>query len=192
MSTKHAIRQKLRETLRRLDTDYQAQASIHACRHVIQSSIYQSAAHVALYAKKSSEISPDPLARDAWTHSKALYLPRISSEQLTFHRYTTETPLSNNIYSILEPPADSPTVPVDTPDLIILPLLAFDKTGTRLGQGKAFYDRTLKNSASDSAPFLLGLAYACQEQDNLPKMTHDISLDAIATEEGIYYCKESK
>lgn len=71
-----------------------------------------------------------------------------------------------------------------TPDLIIAPLLAFDRAGGRLGQGGGHYDRTIEGLRAGGPVFVIGLAYAGQEVDALPVEPHDQRLDAILTEIG--------
>ena len=68
------------------------------------------------------------------------------------------------------------------PDLVIVPLLAFDRDGVRLGQGGGYYDRALKALRDTREVFVLGLAYSGQETANLPREPHDQALDAILTE----------
>jgi 5-formyltetrahydrofolate cyclo-ligase len=68
------------------------------------------------------------------------------------------------------------------PDLVIAPLLAFDRKGGRLGQGAGHYDRTLANLRALKPVFVLGLGYAGQEVAEIPLEAHDQRLDAILTE----------
>jgi 5-formyltetrahydrofolate cyclo-ligase len=69
------------------------------------------------------------------------------------------------------------------PDLVIIPLLGFDKTGTRLGFGKGYYDRTI--AVMDKRPTLVGYAFAAQELDSIPREPHDVPLDYLVTEAGV-------
>lgn len=73
--------------------------------------------------------------------------------------------------------------PVVAPDLVLVPLLGFDRKGTRLGYGGGYYDRTL--SVLEKRPRLIGFAYAQQELDEIPREAHDVPLDAIVTEHGV-------
>ena len=75
------------------------------------------------------------------------------------------------------------TAPVVEPDIMLIPLLGFDSTGTRLGYGKGHYDRTIVRMTKK--PQLIGLAFAAQEFKQLPREAHDIPLDAIITETGL-------
>jgi 5-formyltetrahydrofolate cyclo-ligase len=75
------------------------------------------------------------------------------------------------------------------PDFLLVPLLAFDRSGNRLGYGAGYYDRTL---AALPGRFRLGVAYAAQELDEVPAGPYDARLDAVATEQGVIHCKEQK
>ena len=75
---------------------------------------------------------------------------------------------------------------VVVPDLLLVPLLAFDSRGYRLGYGGGFYDRTLADLRAAGPVRTLGLAYAAQEVPVVPSGDHDIRLDAIATERGLH------
>jgi 5-formyltetrahydrofolate cyclo-ligase len=69
------------------------------------------------------------------------------------------------------------------PDVILMPLLGFDKHGTRLGYGGGYYDRTLTKLTK--RPKLVGFAFAAQEFDHIPREAHDVPLDAVVTENGV-------
>jgi len=69
------------------------------------------------------------------------------------------------------------------PDVILMPLLGFDKHGTRLGYGGGYYDRTLGRISKK--PRLIGFAFALQEFDHIPRGPHDVPLDAVVTEKGV-------
>ncbi len=73
------------------------------------------------------------------------------------------------------------------PDFLLVPLLAFDRRGYRLGYGAGFYDRTL---AALPRRFALGVAYAVQQVAAVPAGPHDVRLDAVATENGVIFCKD--
>ncbi|MBN9308938.1 MAG: 5-formyltetrahydrofolate cyclo-ligase [Devosia sp.] len=83
-------------------------------------------------------------------------------------------------YGTLAPADDAPRA---EPDVILMPLLGFDKHGTRLGYGGGYYDRTL--AALGRRPRLIGFAFTLQEVDDIPREGHDVPLDAIVTEAGV-------
>ena len=77
------------------------------------------------------------------------------------------------------------TAPVAVPGLIIVPLLAFDAHGTRLGYGKGHYDRTV--TAMARRPRVVGFAYSGQQLERIPRAPHDVALDAVVTEQGVVH-----
>jgi 5-formyltetrahydrofolate cyclo-ligase len=101
----------------------------------------------------------------------------VDPKTMVFRRYRPGEPMMVGGFGTLAPTSDAPVV---VPDLIILPMVAFDRTGTRLGHGAGFYDRAL--AAIAPRPPLLGLAFSVQEVDRIPHEAHDIRLDWIVTE----------
>lgn len=89
-------------------------------------------------------------------------------------------PLYEAGFGTLAPAEEAPRA---APDVILMPLLGFDKHGTRLGYGGGYYDRTL--AALPKRPRLIGFAFALQEVDHIPRDGHDVPLDAIVTEQGV-------
>ena len=79
--------------------------------------------------------------------------------------------------------APAELAPQAEPDVVLMPLLGFDRLGTRLGYGGGYYDRTL--ARLHKKPRLIGLAFAAQELDAIPRAEHDVPLDAIVTEAGV-------
>ena len=105
--------------------------------------------------------------------------PRVVKDQpLEFHRVPDGDVLAPGSFGIPEPLSDWPRA---VPDVLLVPLLAFDAHGHRLGQGGGFYDRTL---AMLKVP-AIGIAYAGQESDSIPHEAHDRTLDMVLTEQGI-------
>lgn len=134
---------------------------------------------VAGYMRMRSEIDPLPLMLRLAGLGCALALPRTpprrSGAGLSFHPWAPGDPLTRSAFGVLEPPADAPRV---RPDLILVPLLGFDRSRQRLGYGAGHYDRTL--AALPGAP-AVGVAFAAQQVDALPVGPHDVALDAIVT-----------
>ena len=98
-------------------------------------------------------------------------------------RANSDQPLQPDAARVPSPTAAAPAL---IPDLIIAPLLAFDRAGFRLGQGGGYYDRTLQALRAAGPVFVVGLAYAGQEVEAAPRDDHDQPLDAILTETGYH------
>ena len=104
---------------------------------------------------------------------------------LTFRRWTPETMMVPGKMDIPEPPADAETV---VPDLLFVPLAAFDRRGHRIGYGAGFYDRTLAFLRVEKEVAAIGLAYAAQEVLFVPADDHDEPLDMVVTEKDVIVC----
>jgi 5-formyltetrahydrofolate cyclo-ligase len=135
----------------------------------------------ALYYGFGSEISPhilaDQLAEAGWT----LALPSVEGESgaMVFRRWDRDAPLIRDAIGLRAPSDENDIL---EPDLVVVPLLAFDRDGLRLGQGGGYYDRALERLKAGRELFVLGLGYSGQETANLPHEPHDQALDAILTE----------
>lgn len=102
---------------------------------------------------------------------------------LVFRRWTPGMALEAGGFGTHHPPADAPEV---RPDVLFVPMLAFDTQGYRLGWGGGFYDRTLETLRADGRPVIaVGCAYAGQQMDNVAHDAHDQPLDWIATDRGV-------
>jgi 5-formyltetrahydrofolate cyclo-ligase len=104
-------------------------------------------------------------------------------QPLEFHLVPDGEVLRRGSHGVHEPQGHWPSV---MPHLLLVPLLAFDRNGHRLGYGGGFYDRTLSAYRIRA----IGLAYAAQEMENLPTEAHDIALDGVLTERGLTRYKE--
>lgn len=136
---------------------------------------------VAGYRARGGEIDPWPLMQRLAAAGVRLTLPVASDREspLIFRAFAAGDPLAPDAFGIASPPPEATEV---QPDLIITPLLAFDRFGGRIGQGGGHYDRTLALMRARAPVFALGLAYAGQEVARLPLEPHDQRLDAILTE----------
>ncbi len=136
---------------------------------------------VAAYLPIRSECDSRPIIERLAASGMALALPAVvDSSTIVFRRYAPGAPLTASGFGTLAPPPDQPVV---DPELIIIPLVAFDRTGTRLGHGRGHYDRALARLAARGLrPRLVGIAFAVQEVEVIPGEPHDVRLDWIVTE----------
>jgi 5-formyltetrahydrofolate cyclo-ligase len=136
---------------------------------------------VAGYAPQGGEIDPGPLMLRFEAAGATLALPVAASAgaPLVFRAWTPAAERVRDAAGIAAPP---PTAAELEPDLVIVPLLAFDRSGMRLGQGAGYFDRTLQALEARGPVFTLGLAYAGQGVARVPAEEHDRRLDAILTE----------
>ena len=141
-------------------------------------------ASIAVYRAIGSEIDPQPLAVALAARGRSLCLPVVVARDapLLFRRWGPGDVLEADAAGC---PAPLPLAEVIRPDLILVPLLAFDARGGRLGQGGGFYDRTLDGlRRHPSPPGFIGLAFAGQEIAAVPMASHDQRLDGVLTESG--------
>jgi 5-formyltetrahydrofolate cyclo-ligase len=137
---------------------------------------------VAGYWPMGTEIDPRPLLQGLRDRGVVIALPVALAPDapLAFRLWDAAVPLVPDCYGIAAPAADQPLL---TPSIILVPLLAFDRHGGRLGQGGGHYDRTLAALRAAGPVMAVGVAYAGQEQEALPTEAHDERLDGIVTEE---------
>ena len=133
------------------------------------------------YMPMGSEFDPWPIIERLRATGAPLCLPWSADREspLLFRRFDSRAGLIADSAGIPSPPPSSPEM---DPDLVLCPLLAFDRQGHRLGQGAGHYDRTLIALRARKPVFVLGVGYAAQEVASLPVGPHDAPLDAIATE----------
>jgi 5-formyltetrahydrofolate cyclo-ligase len=138
------------------------------------------------YHALAGEADPALLLQALARRGHAIAFPRVAAKDqpLQFHRLPDGAALAAGAYGIQEPASHFPVV---TPDLLLVPLLAFDVRRHRLGYGGGFYDRTLFALKKGAAPQMraIGIAYAGQHVSSLPAEPHDIALDGILTENGL-------
>lgn len=142
----------------------------------------------AVYRAQGSEMDTAALARALTARGVDLALPVVIQRDapMTFRRWSPGDPLEVDVAGV---PAPLPLAGMVEPDVVFVPLLAFDASGARLGQGGGYYDRTLAPLVSRAPrPWFVGLAYAGQELDHLPREPHDIALHGVLTEIGYRPC----
>jgi 5-formyltetrahydrofolate cyclo-ligase len=115
---------------------------------------------------------------------------------MRFVRYRPDSVMRKNRYGIAEPnPRHGEIIPVRQLDLVLLPLVAFDARGWRLGSGAGFYDRSLQHLRAGRRwrrPLLIGVGYECQRVPELAPDTWDVPVDAMLTERGLQRALRAK
>ena len=136
---------------------------------------------MAAYLPIRSECDPRPIIVQARALGITIVLPAVTDPvTLAFRRHEPGDPLAAGGFGTLAPTPDRPVL---DPDLVVMPLVAFDRSGSRLGHGRGFYDRALARLAARGVrPKLVGIAFATQEVEVIPAEPHDVRLDWIVTE----------
>lgn len=211
------LRRQMRALRGRLSQRERAEAARGLARVLLRSRLLQSGKHIAVYLKQGSEADLCEIIELARRRGCQLYLPVVTSyrnRRMRFMRFDAATPLRPNRYGILEPrPAYPVPLAVRHLDVVLVPLVAVDAQGWRLGSGAGYYDRCLHHLAlsrvrhpgsplsADSAlpsgrhagaaprwrrPRLVGVCYEFQRVPRLDPQPWDVPLDAVVTERGFY------
>jgi 5-formyltetrahydrofolate cyclo-ligase len=149
------------------------------------------ARRVACYLANDGEMDVGPVMDLLRASGGRVFLPSLHGRELWFFPYDNGTPLRANRFGIPEPElsAQNRCRPRDL-DLVLMPLVAFDTAGNRLGMGGGYYDRTfsyLRNRVTWKKPLLIGIAYEFQRLESLPSQPWDIALHGVATERQVYH-----
>lgn len=168
---------------RRMAHQAAEQAADDLCNHLLASRLLTGAAVISAYRPIRTELDPTPLMNALHEAGHVLGVPVIQGEgqPLVFHQWWPGIPMKDGAFGAEVPAAGQAVVP----DLLLLPMLAFDNQGWRLGYGGGFYDRTLEQLRQHRSVRAIGIAYAAQQIDFVPTESTDQRLDAIATETGI-------
>jgi 5-formyltetrahydrofolate cyclo-ligase len=136
---------------------------------------------VSGFSPLKSEINPVPLMRAFADAGAGLALPVVAGrgKPLIMRSWTFGAPLVAGVWGIREPPPDAPEM---FPDILIVPLLAFDRTGHRIGYGAGYYDMTIARLRGIKPVIAVGIAYAAQEIAEIPTTERDARLDFVLTE----------
>jgi 5-formyltetrahydrofolate cyclo-ligase len=184
---KAQLRQELRRRRQALGSSSQLAAAEAATSHITGLPRWPGARRIALYLANDGEIDTTPLGALCRTAGKQLFLPVIDETNLLeFAEWIDGDELVVNRYGIPEPPRHSPRGPATALDIIIMPLVGWDRQGGRLGMGGGFYDRAL---AGIKGPLLVGLAHAVQEVPQVPGDDWDVPLDFVVTESALHQCR---
>ncbi|MCW6506683.1 5-formyltetrahydrofolate cyclo-ligase [Lichenifustis flavocetrariae] len=116
----------------------------------------------------------------------SLPVPIARGEPLVFRRWSPGEPLEQGSWGIEQPPVEAPTV---EPDVLFVPLAAFDRRGARIGYGAGYYDATLAALRRKKHVRAIGVAFSCQEVLYVPAEDHDQPLDLVLTERDVILCE---
>ena len=143
---------------------------------------------VSGFSPLKSEINPLPLLRKLAAAGARLALPVVAGrgKPLIMRTYAFGQPLSAGVWGIREPREDAPEV---EPDILIVPLIAFDRRGNRIGYGAGYYDLTIDRLRGLKAITAVGIAYAAQEVAQVPTTARDARLDLVLTERETIDCR---
>lgn len=178
---KAALRQEYQAHRTSLSEDDYQQKNQQVVERLFAAYSYAGMVHCFLPATRQREVDTWPIIRRLWTMPTVQVLvPRCrpSGNELSHHALTPDASLKNNRWGIPEP-VDSPEHPASSVDWVLVPLLAFDQQGHRVGYGKGFYDRFLAGCRPDTHKVGLSLFSSTEDIDDLG--AQDVALDAVVT-----------
>ena len=175
--TKDEIRIKMKEIRKHLTDEYIKKSSFSITKKIISLPEFKNSSSVCVFISAFNEPDTKYLIKACKEQNKTVYAPvtDVSSGTLSLYRLTDE--LHSGAYGIMEPSISQKADPNDI-DIFIVPGLAFDKKGERIGFGGGYYDKILKNSRS----FKIGICYSFQYLDVIPHEKYDITMDIVVTE----------
>ncbi len=192
-SSKAPIRKMMRARRRGLDSGAQQLAARRLAHQLERLRIYRPGRCIAFYLANDGEIDPHAAMRKAAKAGVRCYVPivpRPGSRRLRFAEITDTTRFLPNRFGIPEPCGSVRTHRSATElDWILLPLVAFDRSGNRLGMGGGFYDTTLaarRTCRYFHRPAIVGLAHECQRLESIETEVWDIPLNRIVTDQTVY------
>lgn len=182
---KKRLRQQLLLKRQQMPHALMVQASESTARHFADHPILAFSASFSGYIAMRGELDILPVFSLMERYNKKTALPRMepTSQRLNFHSWQLRDPLHLSTHGAREPSPDAAAL---VPEIVLVPLIAFDADGFRLGYGGGWYDRTIEHFRNQQEKTLfIGVAYSGQEVDRLPIEAHDQPLDGILTERGV-------
>ncbi len=188
MESKSEIRKRILQVRNQLTDETVKQKSEAILQQVLKTPEYQEADNILLYADYNHEVMTRGLFENCIKHRKKVYFPKTDrlTNTMEFYRIISIQQLEKGYMGILEPKEIKENrykLNKNEDTLVIVPGVAFDINGHRIGYGKGYYDKYLSDKRQLST---MALAFACQLVDEVPYDSYDIKMDKIVTEEIIY------
>lgn len=183
---KNHVRKLFLQKRRDLSSEIVEQVAKIIAAKVLTLTCYNHASSIGLYMSINNEIDLNDIFKHALEHNKKCYFPKvIDKNSMIFLPATNLNDFIKSKWGILEPiTTEIESCPVSELNVLLVPLVAFDILGNRIGMGKGFYDKML---AKKHSTILVGVAYEFQKIDYIKPETWDVKLDIIVTEEKIYF-----
>jgi 5-formyltetrahydrofolate cyclo-ligase len=181
---KESVRKILRQKKEAMLPEERLSKSQRICRHLMN--VISDGETVMVFTSKEKEVNTRPLIMALFGQGNPVVVPIIVKEDYSLRlSYLRDfSALVPSTFGVPEPIGSEIPAAADDIDTIILPMLGFDRKGGRIGYGAGYYDRFLSKNPGLRK---IGIAFACQEVDNLPVDENDIRMDAIITEDGMVY-----
>ena len=189
LETKAGIRKTISQILGNLPAEEVAERNKQVTRRLLEFANFMEASIVMLYVTKPDEVNSEDIIRVCYEFGKIVVLPSFNTEKKAMRLMKVDNPetdLVKGARGILEPnPERCKMVPIEYIDIAIIPGVAFDEKGGRLGSGEGYYDRLIPRLPATTRK--VGLALECQILPQIPMTSHDKHVDIIVTEERVIY-----
>jgi 5-formyltetrahydrofolate cyclo-ligase len=183
-AAKRTLRDRMLALRSGLPAAFRAEAALDVAVRLVALPAWERAGTVALHAALGAEVGTDEIARWAAAAGKRLAWPRLAASGRAMEfAACPAADLVPGPSRALEPPASAPVVPIEEIDLAVVPGVAFDEAGGRLGRGRGHYDATLALLRPGAAR--IGIAFEVQVVPGVPGEPHDVPLDAVVTEKRV-------
>lgn len=178
---KPALRQSCQDHRLALSPEIRNSASRRICDFLLQLPDYATAQNIALYAADKGEVDLRSFFERCGADARSCFFPEVVGGNLDFRQITTWSDLVPGTYGILAPQKTAALLNPAQCELIVVPGVAFDRQGNRLGRGKGFYDRYLPNVGG----LRVGVCFDACLVEALPNEPHDVRMDVLITESGV-------
>jgi 5-formyltetrahydrofolate cyclo-ligase len=181
---KQRLRQAMRALLSESLPEVAQRAGSQIAERLAADEAWQRASRIVLFSSRPDEVDTHPIWRRARIDRKPVLLPRMTAAgSLDFALATAPDRLEAGRFGIAEPLPEAPAERLDRGDLVLVPGLAFDRQGGRLGRGGGYYDRAFAGRRRDAMrPVLVGVGFSFQIVDHVPMTVVDVPLDGIVSE----------
>ena len=189
---KQSLRKMIRQKLAGLNPAVAHAKSMAICKRLLEQPEYDRAQTIMIYLPMADEVDVAPIALRGWQQEKTIAAPRLAWDQrhmLPVEIRSLETGLVVTYKGLREPAGGEP-VPVEFLDLVIVPALAYDRQGNRLGRGAGFYDRFLKTPQFRG--LAVGVAFREQLVDHIPAQENDVPVHMLVTDEEVFRFASAK
>lgn len=175
---KNALRKQMREKRQALSPALHAKKSMNIRQRLEEEAAFEQAQSVLVYLSTPEEVDTHGIVKDLLTKGITVYAPRVTKDELILCKIDSWEALEPSTMGILEARSDVPEAHPQNVDLILVPGIAFDEHGHRIGYGKGYYDKLLKTIRG----YKVGLAFSEQVINEIPSEAHDVPLDLIITD----------
>ncbi|MFC0558100.1 5-formyltetrahydrofolate cyclo-ligase [Halalkalibacter alkalisediminis] len=185
MKIKQSIRKQVVEKLKHLTNEQYIKQSAQIAQHLFDSRCWKKAQLIAITIPRDQEVDTYEIIKMGWKQNKIIAVPRadFKTKTMTFYELTSFDKLEESAFRVKEPKESlCRTISKEEIGLVIVPGVAFDKRGYRLGYGGGFYDRFLPQIKVPT----IALAFTCQLVKEVPIDIHDWKIDHIISPMGFY------